>query len=103
MTKGRFWKAARALVFGATVLVGAANIWWNMYLLDSRPTVSVSVPKDEPDNWLCGKSNHGFGPVHCVLLSERDRTYNLWMQGSFLVVIPLFFALAFWARSRRQS
>ncbi|MFL6763384.1 MAG: hypothetical protein ACJ8FN_00525 [Sphingomicrobium sp.] len=103
MSKGHLWKAARTVVFGATVLVGAANIGWNIYLLDSRPTVSVTVPEHQPHNWLCGKGNHGFGAVHCVLLSERDRTYNLWMQGSFLLVIALFLALAFRAQSRRPQ
>lgn len=103
MSKGRLWKAARTLVFGAIVLVGAANIVWNMYLLDSHPTVSLTVPKQQPNNWLCGKGNHGIGPVHCVLLSERDRAYNLWIQGSFLLVIPFFLALAFWAQSKRPQ
>jgi len=105
MSKSRFWKAARTLVLCTTVLVGGANIAWNMYLLDTRPTVSAVVPDADhlPKNWLCGKSDHGFGPVHCVLLSERDRTYNLWMQASFLAVIPFFFALGFWAQSRRQQ
>ena len=101
MGKPRFWKTARVFVSVAIVLVGAANIGWNMYLLDTRPTVSVTIPKEEPDNWLCGKGNHGFGQLHCVLISERDRSYNLWMQSSLLLVIPFFLALAFWKQTNR--
>jgi hypothetical protein len=100
MNKGRLGKAAGAFVFVATVLIGAANIGWNMYLLDSRPTVSVAVPDHRPDSWFCGKGNLGLGPVHCVLLSERDQETNTWIQASFLVMIPFFLALAIWKRAR---
>lgn len=100
MNKGRLWKAARAFVFVATVLIGTANVGWNMYLLDSRPTVSVAVPVHPPDSWLCGKGNQGLGAVHCVLLSESDQATKTWMQASFLVMIPFFFALAIWKRAR---
>src|SRR6478735_11746886 len=87
--------AAASLLFVVAALVGAANIGWNMYLLDTRPVASLGVPEHVPDQWLCGRV---VGQPHCVLLTEQDRTINMWMQGSFLAILPLFLALAFWTQ-----
>jgi|tagenome__1003787_1003787.scaffolds.fasta_scaffold20419910_2 hypothetical protein len=97
---GGFLKAARWFLIILAASIGAANIGWNIYLLDTRPTVSLTVPDHVPDRWLCGRVVE---PPHCVVLSEQDRATNTIMQASFLVVLPFFLALAFWEQARRPS
>lgn len=75
-------KRIKATLFIAAAIIALSTIGWDMYLMSHRPVISLVIPDNSPENWLCQRV---FVDSYCVKLTSSD--LHLW---HILVLLTLF-------------